>query len=362
MTEDLAPQVEEQIELPIADKPAEPPSLRESLGKALEESKETPEVKAERKERQRADDGKFVKGAAQPVKETKPAQEPKQQAANPPVAAAPVTQTPEIKVPDRYPASVKAKWSQLPPDVQADLAKSADDFHKELTRHDEERVLARQFKEVVAPYIAQMRAEGANPIQATQALYDTAYRLRTGTPQQKGQLLWETARAFGADMSQGFTQQAQAPFNPQLHQMTQEVQTLKAQIEQQNTLRKQQEDAGVQSQIDTFKADPKNVHFETVKAHMAALLSGGAAKDLADAYDQAVYANPQTRASLLTQATQSEQEKRVADQKAKAEAAKKAGSSIKGSPGMAATRDPKVQSADLNSAIRSAFAEHSGRA
>lgn len=361
MNEDLAPQVEEQVDAPVIEKPAEQPSLRESLGKALEESKDTPEVKAERKaERARADDGKFVKGS--PAASTaKP--EPKQQAANPQAVAAPVVAQPtEVKPPERYSAAVKAKWAQLPPDVQADLAKSADDFHKELTRHDEERVLARQFKEVVNPYLAQMRAENAQPIQAVQALLDTAYKLRTGSPQQKGQLLWETARAFGADMSQGFTQQAQQPVHPVLQQVQQELLSLKAQREQEVAQRKQQEDAGIQSQIETFKADPKNAHFEAVKADMAALLSGGVAKDLQDAYDRAVYANPQTRATLLTQQTQTAEEKRVADQKAKAEAAKKAGSSIKGSPGMAATKDQKIQNADLNSTIRSAFAEHSGRA
>lgn len=361
MNEDLAPQVEEEkpLDAPVVEK-VEQPSLRESLGKALEETKATPEEKAERRaERARAEDGKFVKGSTQQPAKT--AQEPKQPSANPIVAAASVT-PPETKPPERYSAAVKAKWAQLPPDVQADLVKSADDFHKELTRHDEERVLAKQYKEVVAPYMAQMRAEGVTPIQATAALYDTAYKLRTMNPQQKGQLLWETARAFGADMSQGFTQQVQQPVHPALQQVQQELQNLRAQREQEVAQRKQQEDASIQSQIDTFKADPKNVHFETVRAHMASLLQSGLAKDMQDAYDQAVYANPQTRASLLAQNQTSAEEKRVADTKAKAEAAKKAGSSIKGSPGMAATKDQKLQHADLNSAIRSAFAEHSGRA
>lgn len=350
MNEDLAPQVEEQeIAPPEAEVVEKSLSLRETISKASEDAKATPE---EKKERARAEDGKFVKGAKIDV--AKPV------ITAPVIAAAPAVQ--EIKPHERYPETVRSKWGTLAPDIQSALNKSAEDFHRLATTHDEERNYGKQFKEVVAPYIAQMRAEGANPIQATQALYDTAYRLRTGTPQQKGQLLWETARQFGADMSQGMTQQAQQPFNPMLQQTLQEVQTMKAKMEQDAALRKQQEDANIQSQISTFAADPKNVHFETVKAEMAALLSGGVAKDLQDAYDRAVYSNPQTRASLLSQSQTTEQEKRVADQKAKAEAAKKAGSSIKGSPGMAATRDPKIQSADLNSTIRAAFAEARGNA
>lgn len=345
MNEDLAPQVEDQVtDAPVVEE--KPLSLRETISKASEDAKDTPEVKADRA---RANDGKFVKNIGSVGQKATP--EPKQ----PQTVAAPVVST-EIKPHERYPETVRSKWSSIPSDIQVALNKSADDFHRLATTHDEERNYGKQFKEVVAPYIAQMRAEGANPIQATQALYDTAYRLRTGTPQQKGQLLWETARQFGADMSQGMTQQAQAPVHPLLQQTLQEVQSMKADMEKQQAFKKQQEDAGIQSQIETFKADPKNVHFEAVKAHMASLLSGGLAKDLQDAYDQAVYANPQTRASQLEALNRDSQEKRVADQKAKAEAAKKAGSSIKGSPGMAATRDPKVTQPDLRSELKAAFA------
>jgi len=341
MNEELEPQVD-QVEdnaPDAADEPEKPLSLRDTIIQAKDKATEDVEPKAEPKDRVRAEDGKFAKDSKEKIVEQ-------------PVA--PVAE--EIKVPDRYPNAVKAKWKELPVEVQRDLAKSAEDFHKELTRHDEERVLARQFKETVAPYIAQIRAEGSDPIKATQALYDTAYRLRNGTPQQKAQLLLETARAYGADMSIFNQQQMQPQVHPMLQQTMQELHSLKAQMEQQEALKKQQEEAGLHQTIDAFKNDPKNVHFETVKAHMASLLQSGLAADLQDAYDQAVYANPQTRASLLTQATQAGQEKRVAEQAAKAAAAKKAGSSIKGSPGMAATRDARIVQPDLRSELRAAFA------
>jgi len=129
-------------------------------------------------------------------------------------------------------------------------------------------------------------------------------------------------------------------------------------MEQEAALKKQQEDNEIQGQIKTFAADPKNVHFETVKAHMAALLKGGIAKDLQDAYDQAVYANPQTRSSLLEAKTVSDNEKRVAEQKARAEAAKRAGSSLRGAPGIMASKDGKVNGLDLRSTIRAAIAKN----
>jgi len=140
--------------------------------------------------------------------------------------------------------------------------------------------------------------------------------------------------------------------------LQQQVQSLQQTIQQQTELKKQQEDEAIQSQIKTFSADPKNIHFEAVKAEMAALLKSGIAKDLADAYDRAVYANPHTRSTLLQAQTQSAEEKQVADKKAKADAAKKAGSSIKGAPGMAALKNGQIVQKDLRSELRAQFAAH----
>jgi len=343
MTDEQQQPVEQEEVLvtePVVDD--KPLSLRDAIVQAKEKAVNEQDAQGEVKQRQREQDGKFAK-------------EPKEKVA--PVKTEPPQQVvEEVKPHDRYSPTIKAKWKELPVEVQRDLVKSAEDFHKELTRHDEERVLARQFKEAVAPYVAQMRAENAEPIGAIKSLLNTAFVLRTGSAEQKRQLLLETARTFGVDLSQGNPQQAQQQVHPVLQQTWQEMQNLKAQLEHQAALKKQQEDADVQRQIEAFSADPKNIHFETVKADMAALLQAGRAKDLADAYDKAVYANPQTRASLLTQAQQAEQEKRVAEQTAKAAAARKAGSSVKGSPGMGATKDPKIVQPDLRSELRAAFA------
>lgn len=67
--------------------------------------------------------------------------------------------------------------------------------------------------------------------------------------------------------------------------------------------------------IDNFASDPANPrpHFDAVKEDMALLIRSGRAKDLADAYDRAVWGNPQLRASLLA-----EQQAKAAEDAAKA--------------------------------------------
>jgi hypothetical protein len=95
------------------------------------------------------------------------------------------------------------------------------------------------------------------------------------------------------------------------------------QIEQRfQTQEQQREQQALNSQLAEFAADPNHSHFEAVRGYMGALIQAGHAPDLKSAYEQAVWANPATRASVLAQ--QQAAQRAEADQKAKA--AKKAAS------------------------------------
>jgi len=331
----------EEIIAPPEEVAEKPVSLRETIEKARDEVKEEP-VKEAKKVKVKSHERTVTKEKT--LDDGTPKVEVKEEL---------------IPAPQAYSGPVKAKWAELPKDIQQELSKREADFHKELTKHDEERNFGRQIERVVTPYMAQIRAEGATAPQAIESLLNMAHLLRVGTPQQKSDLLLRTAQQWGVDLRQALqVQQTQPQLPPQFQNALGEIQGLKAKLEQQEALKKQQEDAEIQSQIKTFSADPKNVHFEAVKAHMASLLSSGLAKDLQDAYDQAVYANPHTRSSLLEAAKATQDEQRVANTKAKAEAAKKAGSSLKGAPGMAATKNGKINGLDLRSTIKAAFAEN----
>lgn len=343
---------EEEISAPEGDEtPAPVLSIREELGAALLKSKEAkvdsePKDDKPKVDRTRAEDGKFAK----PSKAQREVKQPIATAIPPEGAQA------EIKMPKSLSQNLQADWMKLPRPLQEQLAKREDDYHKELTKHDEERNFGREITRVVTPYMAQIRAEGADAPKAIQELLNTAHLLRTASPQQKGALLWRTAQMFGADMRQN---QAQPPVNPMLQGLQQQVHSLQQTIQQQTELKKQQEDDAIQSQIKTFSEDPKNIHFEAVKAEMAALLKSGLAKDLPDAYERATYANPHTRSTLLQAQTTGAEEKRVAEKRAKAEAAKKAGSSLRGSPGIAATKNGKITQSTLRGELEAAFATHS---
>ena len=88
------------------------------------------------------------------------------------------------------------------------------------------------------------------------------------------------------------------------------------------------------------------VHFEAVREDMAALLQAGRAKDLKDAYDMAVYANPQTRQALLEQ--QRQEALKQAQSAAIAARAKSAAVSVRGS-------SPASGSASAPTSLRAAL-------
>lgn len=324
----------EQIEEEILEAPESvpEPSLRDQLSSALQEAKETqsPEIKEETPkpdaavDKSRDQSGKFTKTAKKP-KET--AEAPAQHA------------EPEIPVPKGYSKTVEAAWKDIPAAIKTELAKRDSDYHKELTKHDEERTTGRQFKDIVTPYMAQIRAEGGDPLKAVQNFFNISHILRNGTPSQKAQILFDTARQFGVDINQA--QQTQPKMDPVVGQLQQTVQQLQRQLQDQKVAEQQQTQGKLVELVNTFASDAANYpHFSSVEAEMMALLQGGMFKDdqpadrLKKVYDYAVHANPQTRSTLIQTATQQTlQEQRVA-QKAKAEAARKAGSSIKGKPGM----------------------------
>lgn len=322
-------------------------SLREGLMAAMEASrnKDTAEEGADKGKKVLVKDpvtGKFVKTAEPkkaPLDPVKKALDGKQAVASVTPPLQPLAPQPHAKMNK----TLREAWGTLPAPIQQALNQRETEIDTVLTRQDGERQLGRGFSETVAPYLASMRAENTEPLKAVAELLNTAYILRTASPQEKGRLLWRTAQTFGADMRQNM-QQGQQQFDPRLNAVNQQLAELQGELKKQEALRQQQEQAGINSLIETFKADKEaHPYFDEVREDMAALLAGNRAKSLDEAYDKAVYANPDIRSALLATKVVDEEGKRVADQKAKAEKAKKAGSSVKGGgPGLEASRKSQV--------------------
>ena len=180
---------------------------------------------------------------------------------------------------------------------------------------------------VLEEYKPLYAAVGLPPEQAVRSLFEAQRMLQT-RPVEAIQTL---AAQFGVDLAQfapkaplTATQAAAAPLpnDPVMAAVYQKVQQLEQVINTQQQQAIEAENARVNGTISAFAADPKHVHFPTVRRAMGALMQAGEAEDMATAYEMACRAHPQISQTIA----KAEAETRA---KAEAEAKRKAAAEAK---------------------------------
>lgn len=308
--------IEEQGELATqSTQQDEPQDLRSVLESAMDkvETPQTPEAPAEDKPaRARDEAGRFT------------AAELAQQAAD---KAAEVAQTPAVeakRAPSSWKKDAAAEFDKLPTHVQDEVLRRETDFHKGIEGFKQHADLGRSMERALQPYMQTIQQLGVTPDHAVGALLKADAMLRNPDPAQRAQYFATLAQQYGIDLGQA----AQVPQrDPYTFQLEQQLQTLKQQQEQFQQSQQEQQREALNSELQAFAATAE--HFEAVKEDMAALLQAGRATDLKDAYDKAVYANPQTRQALLEQ--QRQEALKQAQTQALNARAKAASVSVKGS-------------------------------
>lgn len=244
------------------------------------------------------------------------------------------TETPTVEEPPKnIPASVRKHWASLDPEVRKEIATREANIHRMFTAEDGELAVGRKMKEVIAPYLPMIRAEGGSAEGAIKDLLNTAYILRAGNAEQKAAIIRQVAKQFGVDL--GSSLQQSQPDN--------DIMAIKRQLEEMKQvanpdaiyghLQERFEYDKIQQDISAFAADPAHSHFATVKTLMGAIMANGGAETMQEAYDMACRAHPQTRsvldAEVAAKSAQEAEEKR----KAALEAKRKASVSVTGSSG-----------------------------
>lgn len=267
---------------------------------------EDPEVAAQRI---RDAQGKFAAKApddsAAPVAEAAPADAPVEQ-----VKPAPNT----------WKKEAAEKWATVDPVVRAEIERREQDFHKGVEQYKERAAFAQSMERAMAPFMQTIQQLGVPPDRAIGELMAADHKLRYGSSQEKTAFFAQLAQNYGVDIGQAAHLHQNT--DPSVFAAQNEAQQLRAQLQNYQQTAQQQAESALNSEIDAFKADPSHSHFETVRGHMSALLQAGQAKDLADAYEQAIYANPTTRAAVLQQQEAAKREEAAK----KAQAAKAAAS------------------------------------
>lgn len=226
-----------------------------------------------------------------------------------PVKAA-VTEPPvqPVQAPDHWPAEDKALFAKATPDAQAFLLRRHKEMEADYTKKTQAVAPLQPYAPLEAKYAGYHRSIGASTAQVADSLLTTEYQLRTGTPEQRRQIVGNIARQYGVSL-----EPAQAgPVDPALQaaqplidqQIAAAVAPLQANLA---AFQQQQEQARIAQNgqaIEAFKATKnpdgtaKYPHFDAVIEPMTQLMQAHIATNLDDAYDKAVWGNPALRETI----------------------------------------------------------------
>jgi len=365
-------------------------------------------------ERVRGPDGKFVKkDAADPAAAAKTAADPKaaattEEAAAKAAAAAATGQ----EAPAHWSQADKDKFKAQPAEVQSFILDRFKSMEADYTRKTQAVAhLQKEYgpvNDMFAPHMDAMRSKGFTPRSLIEAWANVEMKLAGGTDSAvdviKGLVggynipVAKLAAALGISATQaaggqqqggqqqaGQQQQPTAVENGQVVQLPPAVEAeLKALREQVGsfgqkfqTIEQREQAAAraqeiaqanaVQSQVDQFKSaqdDKGNLlhpHFADVEDLMTLMAQGYVASkqavpQLQELYEMAVHASPTVREKVLTAQRQQEEAKRTEEAKAKAAAARRAGSSVTGAPGAGQAPQGKQDTeASIRASLEAAF-------
>lgn len=243
---------------------------------------------------------------------------PKPQADSPDTPPADSPPTPSaIEPPKTWRKEALEQWNALPEVVKAEVLKREEDIFRGLEVYRADATFGKSLKSVLDPYMPILQQYNIDPAAQVANLMQAHHTLALGAPEQKVAFMRQLAQEYGIDL--GELSGAGAPFvDPAVDALQKELQAVKSILSARERAEAQQRMQSIQTEIEQFASDPANEHFDSVANDIAALLKAGTAKDLKDAYEKAVWANPVTRAKLVAK------QQADAAAQAKAEAAKRA--------------------------------------
>lgn len=292
---------------------------------AAPEAPETPDPASDG--RARGPDGKFITKEAAP--ELAAAPEPKLPTAESPTKPSEQPSTAAIAAPVSWSAEAKHAWASIPPAVQQAVLKREQEASNGIRQYSEKTA---RYEQALAPIAQEAAKLGMSVDDATKRLMDG----HTFLEQQPAQAILWLAQKNGIDLAELASNPpaAQQPARPdpayaQVSQTVESLQQRLQQIEFGNNL----------SVAQQFAASPDNPYYADVEDQIPRFINELRAVDpslsgaelLKQAYDRAVWLNPEVRAKIQAAETAKAETARIATLQAKATQASKAAISVKGS-------------------------------
>jgi hypothetical protein len=244
-------------------------------------------------------------------------------------------------LPKSWKQDLAPKFEQLDPDIQTEVHRRESDILRGIETYKSKAKMAEEFEHAMQPYMGTMQQLGVTPVAAVQALMGADHKLRFGSQQEKQAVVADIIRTYGVQFDPSQPLPQADPSTEHISRLEQEIRALK-QSQEQATL------APFVQAVNKFRETHE--HFDDLQTYMEALINSGAARDLEDAYDQALWAHPELRQQALS----AQKAREAEEERKRVEAAKAAAVQVRGAPAQAMPRQPNPQ--DRRAMIQQAMA------
>lgn len=264
---------------------------------------------------------------------------------------------PVIEPPAMFTEADKETFRGLPPEAQDIVARRETernaDYDRKSTEIAEARKAVDAFQAAVQPYQPYFASLGTTPEQAFHVLLATEYQLRTGAPDQKLKVFAQLAKTYGIDPVDLSDVSEADPVSPEIAQTNHRLAEIERRIAADHREAAGQLQGNAESHIAAFvdekdaDGNPAHPHIDAVASVMGQLMQANPDLDMATAYENAAFANPITRAEMLSkERDQVAAEAKRAQAKADKERSKKAKEAKKAAVGIKGTSEPTGKAAD----------------
>lgn len=200
---------------------------------------------------------------------------------------------PWAQLPKSWKKELSSHWGPLPPEVKRYIHEREKQALEGILRYKNSYDPYAKLEERLKPLFAQW---GGSLPELAERLINTHLTLLYGPAEQKQQLLNTLVRDYNLG---ALLQGGQPPSNGQANPLQQELSAVRERLEMMERSMLQNAYKAAEEQVQKFLAQPDKEFASEVIKDMTRLLESGLAKDLEDAYQQAIWSNPEVRAKLL---------------------------------------------------------------
>lgn len=230
---------------------------------------------------------------------------------------------PLLTPPKTWSKEEAAEWANMSEAARKAVLRREEDMFRGIETYKADATFAKPLREALAPFMPVLEHYRIDPAQQISGLMQTHFKLATGSPQERAAIIKQVAQDYGVDLLEVATT-VEPYVDPQVKALQDQLNGVKSELTAAQQRQQAQARQAFEADVARFAADPANRYFDEVVDDIAAFLKSGVAKDLKDAYERAVWANPVVRAKEQARQDAEKAEAQRTREREKAAAARKA--------------------------------------